>query len=83
MPLPVPLAPTTIVIHGTELVAVHAQVAAMVTCTVANAEKGVRDTLVGDTTALHGGAACVTVKVRPPTVRVALRTVLPVLALVA
>ena len=61
------------VIHGTELVAVQAQVAPVVTCTLRKAVAEVSDTLVVESTAAHAGAACVTVNTRPPMVRFPVR----------
>jgi len=76
----VPLAPEAIVIHGAELVAVHAQPIPVVTFTVLNAEAAVSETLVVDRTTLHSGAACVTVNTRPPTVSDPVRAAVVVFA---
>jgi hypothetical protein len=81
-PAPVPLAPDAIVIHGTELLAVHAQLPAVLTVTVLNADVAVSEMLVCDTTAAHVGAACVTVYIRPPMVIVPVRAAFVVFALV-
>ena len=67
-------------IHGTELVAVHAHVLPVVTCTLLNADADVKDTLVVDTTTLQTGAAWATEKERPPMLNVAVRGTLPVFA---
>jgi hypothetical protein len=78
----VPLAPEVIVIHGTELVAVHAQPAAVVTLTVLNADAAVSETLVVDSVMVQTGAACVTVKTRPPMVNDPVRAALVVFAVI-
>ena len=80
LPTPVPLPPSGIVIHGTELTAVHAQVLPVLIPTVLNADAAVSDTLVVDSTAAHAGADCVTVNARPPIVSVAVLELLVVLA---
>jgi hypothetical protein len=80
LPTPVPLPPGGIVIHGTELLAVHAQVLPVLIPTVRNADAEVSDTLVVDSVMAHAGAACVTVNARPPMVSVAVREALVVLA---
>jgi hypothetical protein len=76
----VPDTPEVIVIHGSELVAVQAQVEPVLTWTFRNATADVSETLVVDSTTLHAGAAWVTENTRPPIVSEALRGVLPVLA---
>lgn len=60
-PTPMPVAPDAIVIHGTELVAVHGHVPPVLTVTVRNAGADVSEMLVCDSTVEHVGAACVTV----------------------
>jgi hypothetical protein len=68
------------VIHGTELVAVQAQVLPVVIPTVLNADADSSDTLVVDSTVAHAGAACVTVNARPPIVSAAVLELFAVLA---
>ena len=79
-PMPVPLAPSGIVIHGTELVAVHPQVLPVLIPTVRSADADVSDTLVVDSTVAQPGADCVTVNARPPIVSVAVLELFVVLA---
>jgi hypothetical protein len=79
VPLPVPLAPAVTVIQLALLVAVHAQPAVVVTVTVAVPPLAAGVAEVGDTVKLHG-AASVTVIVRPATVNVPVREVVPVFA---
>jgi hypothetical protein len=68
------------VIHGTALVAVHAHVAPVVTCTDLNAIADVSDTLVVESWAAQAGAACVTENTRPPIVSEPVRGPFVVLA---
>jgi hypothetical protein len=68
--MPVPDAPETMVIQGTELVVVQLHVPLLVTCTVRNADADVSDTLVVESPTPHAGAACVTVNTLPPIVSV-------------
>lgn len=77
-----PLDPEAIVIHGTELPAVHAQVPPVVTCTVRNADAAVSDTLVVESTTAHAGAAWVIENTRPPMVSVPVLAAFVVLAAV-
>jgi hypothetical protein len=72
LPLPVPLAPAVIVSHDALEVAVHAHDEAdAVTATAAVPPSAAMVALDGEIVKLHGaGAACVTVTVRPATVKV-------------
>jgi hypothetical protein len=79
----VPLAPEAMVIHGTELLAVHAHVFPVFTCTVRNAVDEVSDTLVVESARAQPGAAWVTENTRPPIVIVPVLTAFVVLAAVA
>jgi hypothetical protein len=72
-PGPVPEPPDATVIHGTELTADHEQPAPVATITVRKAEADVSDTAVADSEIAQTGAACVTEKMRPPMVSVAVR----------
>lgn len=67
-------------IHGTELTADHAQPPLVVTETVRKAEAEVSETAVADSEIAQIGAACVTEKMRPPIVSVAVRTAFVVFA---
>ena len=75
-----PLGLNEMVIQGTELLAVHAQPLAALTCTDRNADADVNDTDVVDSTTAHVGAAWATVKTRPPTVSVPVRAAFVVFA---
>jgi hypothetical protein len=83
VPLPVPDAPFTIVIHGTCGVVVHPHVVPDAVTAIDTGPPG-SPTLcdVGLIEIVHGGggAACVTVNARPATVSVALRAIVPLLA---
>ncbi len=78
--MPEPEAPALIVSQAALLVAVQLQPVAAVTVTVAvvAADVGLAD--AGEIVGVQGTPACVTVKVLPPTVRVAVRAVALVLA---
>jgi hypothetical protein len=75
VPAPVPLAPDAMVIQVALSVAVHAQPVAADTVTLfvlaPNATLADAGLIVG----AHGAPACVTVKLLPPIVRVAVRAV--------
>jgi hypothetical protein len=68
------------VTHDALLVAVQLQPAPAVTITVPLPPEAARDWLPGEIVNEHGGAACVTVNVLPPTVSVPVRAVAPVFA---
>lgn len=80
-PLPVPVAPTPMVIQSSLLTAVQLQVALAVTVMFplpASDEPRVAD--AGDSVTRHGTPGCVTVNVWPPIVRVPVRLLVLVLA---
>ena len=79
VPLPVPLPPLVTVIHGSLLVAVHAQADCVVTVTLFVPAIDVNACVVGDAVNVHG-ALCVIVTVWPATVSVPVRDVVPVFA---
>jgi len=83
-PLPVPLAALLMVIHGTSLDAVHAQLwLEAVTSTDLSAFGAPMESALSDSVIEHvggGAAAWVTVNVRPPTVNVPVRGVVSLLA---
>src|SRR5688572_1615864 len=78
VPLPDPLAPTGIAIHGAALTAVHAHSAAVVTLTLCDPAAAGAPIVSGATAKLHPGS-CVTVNVWPPAAIVPARAA-PVLA---
>jgi hypothetical protein len=82
-PLPVPFPPAVMVIQGTELVAVHVHPVAALTFTTRNAVVADSVTLVVESEMAQTGAACVTVKTRPPIVSVAVLEAFDVLAAIA
>lgn len=79
-PDPVRFAPFEIVTHDAPLVALHVQLAFVVTVTLPLPLVAFRARLSGEMTYEHGATGCVTVKVRPPTVRVPVRETVPVFA---
>jgi hypothetical protein len=81
VPLPLPLAPEGIVSHPASLAAVHAQPSPADTLIEPLPPPAPTDSLVLESVNVHGGAAapCVTVKVSPAIVRVALRSFVLVL----
>ena len=74
-PLPLPVAPALIVIHGSLLVAVHAHPVPAVTATVSVPAAAVRLAEAGEMVSVHGAPAWVIVKVLAPIVSVAVRDV--------
>ena len=75
VPLPVPLLPLVMVIHGALLVAVQPQAAPVVTLTLAGPPPAGALKLVGLSVYVHGAAAWLTVKVSPAMVTVPVRAV--------
>ena len=73
--MPVPVAPALIVIHAALLVDVQAQPVAAVTVIVPVPATSETFADVGAIVGAQGAAACVTVKVLPPTVSVPVRGV--------
>ena len=80
VPLPEPLPPVPIVSHVALLEAVHAQPDATVTPTEPLPPAATMFCVAGESATLQGAPACVTVTDWPPTVTVALRDTLDVLA---
>ena len=79
-PLPLPVAPALMVIQVALLVAVHAHPVAALTVTVPVPAADVTLVDAGEIVGVHGAAACVTVSVFPPIVRVPVRDVVVVFA---
>ena len=79
-PLPLPLAPAVTVIHAALLVAVQPQPVPAVTGSTPVKLAGAMLIDVDDSDTVQTGAAWVTVKVLPPTVKVPVRADVPVLA---
>ena len=75
-----PDAPALMVIQASLLVAVHAQPVAAVTATVPVPAAEVTFADAGEMVGVQGAAACVIVNVLPPIVSVAVRAVVPGLA---
>jgi hypothetical protein len=81
LPLPLPLGPAVMLIHGAWLAAVQAHEPALaITETVPAPPAAVGELAVGEIVKVQTTAACVTVKVCPPTPIVADREVVFVLA---
>ena len=74
-PLPLPVAPALIVIHGSLLVAVHPHPVAAVTATVPVPAAAVGLADAGEMVGVHGAPAWVIVNVLAPIVSVAVRDV--------
>ena len=74
VPFPDPLAPPVIVIHVALLAAVHAQPLPLVTVNEPVPPPATTDSDTGETEYVHGAAACVTVKIWPAIVSVAVRS---------
>ena len=79
-PLPVPVAPAVMVTQPALLVPVHAHPVAAVTVTVPVPAAAVGLADDGEMVGVHGAPAWVIVKVLPPIVSVAVRAVVPGLA---
>ena len=79
-PFPLPLAPAVTVIHASLLVAVHAQPVPAVTATVPVLAAEVTFADAGEMVDVQGAAAWVIVNELPPIVSVAVRAVVPGLA---
>ena len=79
-PFPVPDAPALMVIQASLLVAVHAQPVEAVTATVPVLAVDATLADAGEMVGVQGAAACVTVNELPPIVSVAVRAVVPGLA---
>ena len=79
-PLPLPVAPALTVIQVALLVAVHAQPVLAVTATLPVLALDVTLADAGEIVGVQGAAACVTVNVFPPIVRVPVRDVVVVFA---
>ena len=75
-----PLAPALMVIHASLLVAAHAQPVEAVTATVPVLVADVTFADAGEMVGVQGAAACVIANEMPPIVSVAVRAVVPELA---